>query len=92
MAGGKEIKTKIASVKNTQKITAAMEMVAASKMRKAQDQMFATRPYAEKIANVVAHIASSNTEYQHPFLKTRNSVKRASIIAVATISIAAVIF
>ena len=60
MAGGKEIKTKIASVKNTQKITAAMEMVAASKMRRAQDQMFATRPYAERIARVVSHVASSN--------------------------------
>lgn len=84
MAGGKEIKTKIASVKNTQKITAAMEMVAASKMRKAQDQMFATRPYAEKIASVVAHVASSNTEYKHPFLIARESVKRAGIVAVAT--------
>ncbi len=83
MAGGKEIKTKIASVQNTQKITAAMEMVAASKMRKAQDQMFATRPYAERIANVVSHVASSNTEYKHPFLFSR-PIKRAGIIAVAT--------
>jgi len=84
MAGGKEIKTKIASVKNTQKITAAMEMVAASKMRKAQDQMFATRPYAERIAKVVSHVASSNTEYKHPFLIERENVKRVGIVAVAT--------
>ncbi len=83
MAGGKEIKTKIASVKNTQKITAAMEMVAASKMRKAQDQMFATRPYSERIASVVSHVASSNTEYRHPYLIERE-VKRAGIVAVAT--------
>jgi F-type H+-transporting ATPase subunit gamma len=83
MAGGKEIKTKIASVKNTQKITAAMEMVAASKMRKAQDQMLATRPYTEKIASVVSHIASSKTEYPHPFLFDRE-IKRVGIVAVAT--------
>ena len=83
MAGGKEIKTKIASVQNTQKITAAMEMVAASKMRKAQDQMFATRPYADRIAKVVSHVASSNTEYKHPFLMERE-LKRAGIVAVAT--------
>jgi F-type H+-transporting ATPase subunit gamma len=83
MAGGKEIKTKIASVQNTQKITAAMEMVAASKMRKAQDQMLATRPYAMRIMDVVSHIASSHTEYRHPFLIERE-VKRAGIVAVAT--------
>jgi F-type H+-transporting ATPase subunit gamma len=83
MAGGKEIKTKIASVKNTQKITAAMEMVAASKMRKAQDQMFATRPYAERIAEVVGHIARANAEYKHPFLIQRE-VRKAGIIAVST--------
>ena len=83
MAGGKEIKTKIASVQNTQKITAAMEMVAASKMRRAQDQMFATRPYAERIADVVRHIASANSEYNHPFLSQRE-IKRAGIIAIST--------
>jgi len=83
MAGGKEIKTKIASVKNTQKITAAMEMVAASKMRRAQDQMLATRPYAQKISNVVGHVASAHPEYKHPFLIER-TVKRAGIIAVST--------
>ena len=84
MAGGKEIKTKIASVQNTQKITAAMEMVAASKMRKAQDQMLATRPYAQRIAKVVSHVASSHAEYKHPFLIGREQVKRAGIIAVST--------
>jgi len=83
MAGGKEIKTKIASVQNTQKITAAMEMVAASKMRRAQDQMFATRPYAQRIAKVVSHVASSHPEYKHPFLFDR-PVKRAGFIAVST--------
>jgi F-type H+-transporting ATPase subunit gamma len=83
MAGGKEIKTKIASVKNTQKITAAMEMVAASKMRRAQDQMLATRPYAERIATVVHHVASAHTEYKHPFLVER-PMQRAGIVAVST--------
>ena len=83
MAAGKEIKTKIASVKNTQKITAAMEMVAASKMRRAQDQMLATRPYADRIADVVGHVASSHPEYKHPFLIAR-PVKRVGIIAIST--------
>ena len=83
MAGGKEIKTKIASVKNTQKITAAMEMVAASKMRRAQDQMYATRPYAQRIATVVQHVASAHTEYKHPFLNARQ-VKRVGIVAIST--------
>lgn len=83
MAAGKEIKTKIASVKNTQKITAAMEMVAASKMRRAQDQMLATRPYAQRIAKVVGHVASSHPEYKHPFLIER-PVKRVGIVAITT--------
>ena len=83
MAAGKEIKTKIASVKNTQKITAAMEMVAASKMRRAQDQMLATRPYAQRIAEVVGHVASSHPEYRHPFLIER-PVKRVGIVAIST--------
>ena len=83
MAGGKEIKTKIASVKNTQKITAAMEMVAASKMRRAQDQMFATRPYAQRIANVVSHVASAHPEYKHPFLSDR-PIKSIGLIAIST--------
>jgi F-type H+-transporting ATPase subunit gamma len=83
MAGGKEIKTKITSVQNTRKITKAMEMVAASKMRRAQDQMFATRPYAQKIATVVSHVASSHPEYKHPFLNER-PMKRAGFIAIST--------
>ncbi len=83
MAGGKEIKTKITSVQNTQKITKAMEMVAASKMRRAQDQMFATRPYAQRIASVVGHVASANPEYKHPFLFDRK-IKRAGLIVIST--------
>lgn len=83
MAGVKEIKTKIASVKNTQKITAAMEMVAASKMRRAQDQMYAVRPYTQKIATVVGHVARAHPEYKHPFLISR-PVKRVGIIVVST--------
>ncbi len=83
MSGGKEIKTKITSVKNTQKITKAMEMVAASKMRRAQDQMLATRPYAQKIATVVSHVASSHPEYKHPYL-TERPIKRAGVITIST--------
>lgn len=83
MAAAKEIRTKIASVKNTQKITKAMEMVAASKMRKAQDRMSAARPYADKMRNVVAHIAHANAEYQHPFLIERET-KRVGVILVST--------
>ena len=83
MAGGKEIKSKIASVKNTQKITSAMEMVAASKMRKAQDGMSASRPYAENIRNVIGHIALGNLEYRHPYLEERE-VKRVGYIVVST--------
>ena len=84
MAGGKEIKTKIASVKNTQKITAAMEMVAASKMRKAQERMHASRPYAEKIRNVLAHLSQANPEYRHPYLLERDEIKRVGYIIVST--------
>ena len=73
MANEKEIRTKIKSVQNTQKITSAMEMVAASKMRKAQDRMRAARPYAEKIRNVASHIAYARSEYRHPFLKEREA-------------------
>ena len=83
MAVGKEIRTKIASVKNTQKITGAMEMVAASKMRKAQDRMQAARPYAQKIRNVVAHLAHAHPEYHHPFLSSRD-VKRVGLIIIST--------
>jgi F-type H+-transporting ATPase subunit gamma len=71
MAGSKEIRTKIKSVQNTRKITKAMEMVAASKMRKAQDRMRATRPYGDKIRNIAAHLAYANPEYKHPFLVKR---------------------
>lgn len=83
MAAAKEIRTKIASVKNTQKITKAMEMVAASKMRKAQDRMTAARPYADKMRNVVAHIAHANAEYRHPYLLDRE-VKRVGVILVSS--------
>ncbi len=83
MAVGKEIKTKIASVQNTQKITNAMEMVAASKMRKAQDGMAASRPYAENIRNVIGHIALGNLEYRHPYLEEREA-KRVGYIVVST--------
>ena len=82
MAGSKEIRTKIKSVQNTRKITKAMEMVAASKMRKAQERMRAARPYGEKIRNVAAHISHANPEYRHPFLISRDTVKKVGIIVV----------
>jgi F-type H+-transporting ATPase subunit gamma len=84
MAAGKEIRTKIKSVENTRKITKAMEMVAASKMRKAQDRMKAARPYAEKIANVATHMAYAHTEYKHPFVIARETVKRVGVIIVTS--------
>ncbi|GAB4165185.1 MAG: F0F1 ATP synthase subunit gamma [Rhodocyclaceae bacterium] len=84
MAGGKEIRTKIKSVQNTQKITKAMEMVAASKMRKAQDRMRAARPYGEKIRSIIGHLAHANTEYRHPFLIRRDTVKCAGLIVVTS--------
>jgi len=84
MAGTKEIRTKIKSVQSTRKITKAMEMVAASKMRKVQERMRAARPYAEKIRNVAAHISHANPEYRHPFLVERDTVKRVGIIIVTT--------
>ncbi|MBA6328972.1 F0F1 ATP synthase subunit gamma [Colwellia sp. MB02u-6] len=83
MAGGKEIKSKIGSVKNTQKITSAMEMVAASKMRKAQDSMAASRPYAENMRNVIGHIALGNLEFRHPYMVERET-KRVGYIVVST--------
>jgi len=83
MAVGKEIRVKIASVQNTQKITRAMEMVATSKMRKAQDRMRAARPYADKMRNVISHVAQAHSEYRHPFLVKRE-VKRVGIIVVST--------
>jgi len=84
MAGAKEIRTKIKSVQNTQKITKAMEMVAASKMRKAQDRMRASRPYAEKMRNVLSHLAQAHCEYKHPYLQDREEVKRVGYIVVST--------
>ena len=84
MAGSKEIRTKIKSVQNTRKITKAMEMVAASKMRKAQERMRAARPYADKIRNVAAHMAQANPEYRHPFLVKRDTVANAGVIVVTT--------
>jgi F-type H+-transporting ATPase subunit gamma len=84
MPGTKEIRVKIRSVQNTRKITKAMEMVAASKMRKAQERMRHARPYGEKIRNVAAHISHANPEYRHPFLVDRDSVKRVGIIVITT--------
>lgn len=84
MAGSKEIRTKIKSVENTRKITRAMEMVAAAKMRKAQDRMRAARPYAEKIRNVAAHLSRANPEYKHPFLVKRESTKNVGLIVVTS--------
>ncbi len=84
MPGSKEIRTKIKSVQNTRKITKAMEMVAASKMRKAQQRMRSARPYAEKIRNVAAHMSHANPEYRHPFLTERDSVKKVGIIVVTS--------
>ena len=83
MAGAKEIRNKIGSVKNTQKITGAMEMVAASKMRRAQERMSASRPYAETMRKVIGHIAQGNLEYKHPYLMERE-VKRVGYIVVST--------
>jgi len=84
MPGTKEIRVKIRSVQNTRKITKAMEMVAASKMRKAQERMRHARPYGEKIRNVAAHISHANPEYKHPALIDRDSVKALGIIVVTT--------
>lgn len=83
MAVGKEIRTKITSVKSTQKITKAMEMVAASKMRKAKERMQATKPYAKKISEVISHVAAADLEYRHPFLIDRE-VKRVGMIVVSS--------
>lgn len=83
MAGDKEILNKIRSVKNMQKITSAMEMVAASKIRKAQDQMNAAKPYADRIRRVIGHLGSANPDYKHPFLSERD-IKRVGIIVVST--------
>ena len=83
MPGEKEIRSKIASVKNMQKITSAMEKVAASKIRKAQQQMEASRPYAERIRRVIGHLAHANPDYKHPFLIEREA-KRVGLIVIST--------
>ena len=84
MAGSKEIRNKIKSVQNTRKITKAMEMVAASKMKKAQDRMRASRPYLMRAFQIAMHIAKANTEYRHPFLARRENVRRVGAIVVTT--------
>ena len=84
MPGSKEIRNKIKSVQNTRKITKAMEMVAASKMRRAQERMRMARPYGEKIRNVAAHISHANPEYRHPFIVERDTVNRIGLIVVTT--------
>jgi len=83
MASGKEIRAQISSIKNTQKITRAMEMVAASKMRKAQDRMRASRPYADKMRNVIKHLAQAHPEYHHPYLLDREA-KRIGYIVISS--------
>ena len=84
MPSTKEIRLKIKSVQNTRKITKAMEMVAASKMRKAQDRMRNTRPYGDKIRNIVAHLALANPEYRHPFVVKRNELRNVGLILIST--------
>ena len=84
MAGAKEIRTKIKSVQSTRKITKAMEMVSAAKMKKAQDRMRASRPYVERALQIALHVAKANTEYKHPFLARRETVKRVGAIVVTT--------
>jgi len=84
MAGSKEIRNKIKSVQSTRKITKAMEMVSASKMKKAQDRMRASRPYVERALQIALHVAKANTEYKHPFLIRRDNVKRVGAIVVTT--------
>lgn len=83
MSGAKEIRTKIKSIKNTQKITRAMQMISASKMRKAQDRMATSRPYAEKMRQVIGHVARSNSEYHHPYLQDRTQ-QRIGLIVIST--------
>ncbi len=84
MAGGREIKTKIKSVQNTRKVTRALEMVSASKIRKAQDRMKSSRPYARLMRQMIGHIAKANSEYQHPYLVEREEVDRVGYIIVST--------
>jgi F-type H+-transporting ATPase subunit gamma len=84
MAGGREIKTKIKSVQNTRKVTRALEMVSASKIRKAQDRMKQSRPYARLMRQMIGHIAKANSEYVHPFLVERQEVKRVGYVVIST--------
>ena len=84
MAGGREIKTKIKSVQNTRKVTRALEMVSASKIRKAQERMRTSRPYAQAMKQVIGHLAQANTDYQHPFLVERDEVKRVGYVVVSS--------
>ena len=84
MATGKEIRSKIKSVENTKKITKAMEMVAASKMRKAQDRMRAARPYSDKIRNIASNLSQANPEYTHPFMVKQDNSKNVGFIVVTT--------
>jgi len=84
MSNAREIRTKIASVKNTQKITRAMELVAASKMRRAQERMRMSRPFSDKIRNVISHVASAHAEFQHPYMKQREEIKRVGYIIVTS--------
>ena len=84
MAGGREIKTKIKSVQNTRKVTRALEMVSASKIRKAQERMKASRPYARAMKQVIGHLAQANSEYRHPYLVEREDVKRVGYIIVSS--------
>lgn len=84
MAGGREIKSKIKSVQNTRKVTRALEMVSASKIRKAQDLMKASRPYARLMRRAIGHIAHANSEYQHPFMVAREEIKRVGYVVVST--------
>ncbi|PPU94306.1 F0F1 ATP synthase subunit gamma [Xanthomonas albilineans] len=84
MAGGREIKSKIKSVQNTRKVTRALEMVSASKIRKAQDRMKTSRPYAQAMKQVIGHLAQASTEYTHPFLVQRETVKRVGYIVISS--------
>ncbi len=84
MAGSKEIRDKIKSIKNTRKITKAMQMVAASKMRRFQDRMIAARPYAERIRRVIGHLAHANPEYRHPYLVTRTETKNVGYVVITS--------
>jgi F-type H+-transporting ATPase subunit gamma len=84
MAGGREIKTKIKSVQNTRKVTRALEMVSASKIRKAQERMKASRPYARAMLQVIGHLAQANSEFQHPYLVERGAIKRVGYVIVSS--------